>query len=74
MGTNMPESHVLPVLSNFLGCGSCSGNIWKKLPVVQKGEHAMSKSGHAGKIVKAGLRGSGKKWCLRAKTPYCSFI
>lgn len=31
MGTNMPR---------FLGCDSCSGNIWMKLPVIQKGKDA----------------------------------
>lgn len=40
MGTNMPESHVLPVLPRFLGCDSCSRNIWKKLPAIEEGEHA----------------------------------
>lgn len=40
MGTNMPDSHVLPALPRFLGCDSCRGNIWKKLLVAKEGEHA----------------------------------
>lgn len=43
MGTNMPQSHVLPVLPRFLRCDSCYGNIWKKMPVVQEGERTNAK-------------------------------
>lgn len=71
LGTNMPESHVLPVLPRFLGCDSCSGHIWKKLPVIQKGEHARASLAMPGR--KSG-QGHGKKWCLSTNKPYCSFI
>lgn len=53
MGTNMPESHVLPVLPRCVRCDCCDGNIWKKMPVVQEGECANAKL--------ATLRGKGGK-------------